>query len=171
MTLQSACMSTPRSVLREIYAREGLRAAVIHLNHQTTHRFTAVLRFGNAMLSSICFYDRENPAALSCPDIPEHASYCVFVKRSRAPLVIGNAPLDPRTEGHPARHEVLAYCGFPLTDESGRAYGTMCHFDVEPRPRDHAPIELMEVMAELLRPDQKGAKALSAVPDGSRGWS
>ena len=151
-------MPTQRAQLRDLYAREGLRAAVIHLNHQTLHRFTAVLHFGDAKLRSACFYDRENPTAESCPDIPEDASYCIYVKRTAAPLVIGDSPTDPRTVGHPARQEVKAYCGFPLTDDSGRVYGTMCHFDVQPRPLDHAPIDLMEVMAELLRPDPRPAR-------------
>jgi GAF domain-containing protein len=79
------------------------------------------------------------------------ASYCIIVKRQRAPLVIANAKEDPRADGHPAQNTVLAYCGFPLTDEAGKVYGTMCHFDLVPRPKDHEPLELMEVMADLLR--------------------
>jgi GAF domain-containing protein len=145
-------VQTPHAQLRDIFARDGLRAAVIHLNRRTNHRFTAVLQFGPAMLNSICFYDRDHPETTSCDDIPEEASYCVLVKRRKAPLVIGNAPEDPRVVDHPARQQVQAYCGFPLTDDEGTVIGTLCHFDVQPRPVDHDPLDLMRVLADLLHP-------------------
>lgn len=147
-------MTSPAAKLREIFAAQGVRAAVIHLNHQTEHRFTAVLRFERISLTSLAFYDRLNPQADKCDDIPMEASYCIIVKRQKAPLVIADAAKDPRANGHPAQSTVLAYCGFPLTDEAGKVYGTMCHFDLVPRPENHEPLELMAVMADLLRQGQ-----------------
>lgn len=145
-------MSNDSEKLRLIFSTQGVRAAVIHLNHQTEHRFTAVLRFEKISLTSLAFYDRLHPAADRCDDIPEDASYCIFVKRRNAPLVIANSLTDPRAIGHPAQKTIQAYCGYPLRDEAGKVYGTMCHFDFEPRSASDEPLEGMELLGELLIP-------------------
>ncbi|HET7730324.1 MAG TPA: GAF domain-containing protein [Usitatibacter sp.] len=136
--------------LRQVLQRDGLRALVAHLNQLTQHRFTSLYRFEREQLESICFYDRENPAQTSTPGVPVLASYCVFVRDSALPFQTPDSLCDPRVDGHPKRGVVRAYCGVPLVGEDGRVFGSVCHFDYEPRALTAANLELLETVATLL---------------------
>ena len=136
--------------LRRILRREGLRALVAHLNQLTQHRFTSLYRFEREQLESICFYDRENPARLSTPGIPVLASYCVFVRDTALPFATPDSLCDGRVRDHPQREVVRAYCGVPLIGEDGRVFGSVCHFDYQPRVLTPANLDLLEAVATLL---------------------
>jgi GAF domain-containing protein len=66
-------------------------------------------------------------------DVPMDTTYCSIIEADEAPLVVDDAARDDRVRSHPARELFAAYCGVPLRDPAGRAFGTLCHFD--PRPR------------------------------------
>ena len=155
------------ATLRATLRREGVRGVVIHLNRLTNYRFTSLYRFDKDRLESLCFYDRENPAQLSTPNIPVLASYCVFIRDGARPFLTPDSLQDERVRGHPKQHLVRSYCGVPLIAEDGRIFGTVCHFDLVPRAMGVDDLELLEVVATLL--NELFAETLSiAAAGGSR---
>jgi GAF domain-containing protein len=137
--------------LRTLLAGGDVRAALAFLNGRTEHRFTSLYRFDDATLRNIHFFDRENPQQTSVEDIPVLASYCVFVRDSRSAFDIDDSLEDERVAGHPKQAEIRSYCGVPLLDELGRMFGTICHFDFEPRPISDENVALMEAVAPQLQ--------------------
>jgi GAF domain-containing protein len=137
--------------LSRIVKDKGVRSALQFLNRFTSHRFTALYRFDDKTLKNMFFFDRDHPGSEILPDIPVMASYCVFVRDSSRAFKVENSPTDSRTEGHPKRMQIRAYCGVPLMDDEGKMFGTICHFDENPRPTSAEDFELMEEMAKLLQ--------------------
>lgn len=133
--------------VHELLMRGAVRAALIYLNGLTHHRFTSLYRFDDNTLRSVEFYDREHPEQTRADDIPITASYCVFVRDSRGVFHTPDSLLDARVHGHPKRATVRAYCGVPLVDHLGRAYGSVCHFDLAPVPVRDEDIALLQVLA------------------------
>ena len=141
-----------RAELKLVLNREGLRGAIMYLNSLTKCRFTSLYRFDGPRLCNIIFYDRENPHIKHSEDLPVLASYCVFVRDSRAAFQISHAELDERVKGHPKQNSVQCYCGVPLIDEDGKMFGTVCHFDVSPGVVNHSDVDLLEYFGDLIRP-------------------
>lgn len=145
-------MDYPTSLrhLKAVLRAGDLRGAVIYLNSLTRHRFTSLFRFDGGMLRNAVFFDRENPEQDHCDDLPVLASYCVFVRDRGETFRIGDSRHDERLGDHPKRAHVRSYCGVPLLDERGRMFGTLCHFDMEPREISPENVALMEAIAPLL---------------------
>lgn len=139
--------------LKEVFAKSGVRAALIFLNSLTPQRFTSLYRFDREILQNLTFYDRECPELDRCEDIPVLASYCVFVRDSGALFKVTDAPKDERVNLHPKQNVVKAYCGVPLLNPDGTMFGTICHFDFKPGRIEDLDVELLEYMATLLRRD------------------
>ena len=144
-------MSEALAQLETIYASDGVRSAIAFLNSLTLHRFTSLYRFDEATLRNITFFDRENPDATSCEDIPVEASYCVFIRNSGTKFLVPDAPHDERVREHPKRATVLCYCGVPLLDADGKMFGSICHFDLNSGIITEQDVQLLEHMARLLR--------------------
>jgi GAF domain-containing protein len=136
--------------IKSIIGSDGPRAVLTYLNGLTDHRFTALYRFDVEQLRNVYFFDRDRPQVETCPDIPVMASYCVFVRSSNNTFVTLDSMVDERVAGHPKRLEVRSYCGVPLVNEDGRAFGTICHFDARPLSISDQNVELMEAIAPLL---------------------
>lgn len=148
--IHMATIADSRAKLRTILSSQGMRTGLIFLNGLTEHRFTALYLFNKETLNNQCFFDRENPTLESTPDIPVMASYCVFVRDSRNIFTTPDSLQDDRVLCHPKRQEVRSYCGVPLCDESGKMFGSICHFDFRPMPISDANVELMEAIAPLI---------------------
>ncbi len=127
-----------------------IRSALALLNSLTEHRFTALYRFDRDTLRNLYFFDRENPAVESTDAIPVLASYCVYVRDTNAAFETTHASQDERVRDHPKRSTLQAYCGVPLVGEDGRSFGSVCHFDFDPRAISPANLELMEAFADLI---------------------
>ncbi len=147
--------------LEALLTRRGVRALLVFLNGLTAHRFTALFRFDGETLNNAYFYDRDDPRADSCPDIPVSASYCVYVRDTRSTFVTNDSLDDARVRDHPKRNEVRAYCGVPLVDEDGIVFGSICHFDFRPVSISQANVELMEAVAPLLKRLERRPQALA----------
>jgi GAF domain-containing protein len=163
-------MSTLSDALRQlrvILRDQDIRAGLIFLNGLTQHRFTALYRFDKETLRNLYFFDRENPAQDSTPDIPVMASYCVFVRSRRAAFSTTDSLQDERVEGHPKRQIVQSYCGVPLRDINGEIFGTICHFDFRPLPISDENIELMEAVAPLLKASVPQAARINKPKDNA----
>lgn len=149
--------------LRAHVRDSDLRGALALLNAHTAHRFTSLYRFDDETLRNVWFFDREHPERDTCDDIPVLASYCVFVRDGRATFRLEDAYADARVADHPRREEIRAYCGVPLIDDMGRMFGTVCHFDFQPRTISDENVALMEALAPMLR-----RYSPSAAPGASR---
>jgi GAF domain-containing protein len=137
-------------LLRKVISQSGVRAGLEFLNKLTNHRFTALYRFDGEMLKNIFLFDRENPHQESTAEIPVLASYCVFVRDSGASFCVENSVTDARTVNHPKKLKIKSYCGVPLLDQFGKMFGTICHFDVNPRGTSVDNVALMEDFASLI---------------------
>ena len=134
-----------------ILAERGLHAALQFLNGRTRHRFTGVYHADPPVLRNIALFDRENPTLHLSGDInPLRETYCSVTSGTCAPFATSDAGRDERLVDHPARGTVLSYCGVPLLHADGRAFGTLCHFDLRPRIVPTGEIPLLARVAPLI---------------------
>jgi len=141
--------------LKGLLRQKGIRPALIFLNHLTEHRFSALYQFENEQLRNLYFYDRECPDVETTDEIPVTASYCVFLRDSGALFHTSDAMRDDRVRSHPKREKVQAYCGVPVVDDKGKLFGSICHFDLQPRVISDDDVDLMEAAALLLRSEEE----------------
>lgn len=139
--------------LERLVVDHNVRAILTELNADTPYRFTSVLRFDADRLESVWTFDRENRRVDTFPPaMAVTESYCGLVGADRTPLAMADSLTEPRAEGHPARGSVRAYCGVPLFAPDGSVYGTLCHYDHEPRPVRAATLAQLERLSGLLSP-------------------
>ena len=135
------------SVLNE----EGPRASLAYLVGLTDYRFIGLFQFHDGMASAPVYYDRENPQVLALQEVPDTATYCWYVRERKVLFSTSDARADPRLADHPARAEVLAYCGVPVMDPEGILEGILCLYDVEPRDPEQLDPELLVQVASTLQ--------------------
>lgn len=133
-----------RYLLQSLQINEALR----ELNATTGYRFTAVYRFTASGAANLAIFDRESDAPESLLVVPEGASYCGIVRDSRNAFLVTRSLEDGRIVKHPAREAVQSYCGVPLIAEGGEVFGSLCHFDFEPRD---VPDDVTALMLEVSR--------------------
>lgn len=122
-----------------------------YLNRLTHHRFTGVYRFEPGWVVSVALWDRENPRIRIGADVRMKESYCWLTGLGGASYVIEDACADSRLNGHAARDAVRAYIAVMLRDKAGNPWGTLCHFDFEPRsvePETKARLEMFRPLIE-----------------------
>lgn len=112
----------------------GLHDALGYLNERTRYRFTALYRAAPPMLHTVGLFDRENPAmdGAGAASVLEE-TYCAITCDTAKPFITMDAPNDTRLEHHAARDSILCYAGVPIRLDSGRPWGSICHFDLRPR--------------------------------------
>ncbi len=129
----------------------GLHAGLGYLNGRARFRFTGVYRFEPTVLVNECLYDRENPlldqsgTILQLPD-----TYCEIARAIGDVFATENAPVDPRLEGHSARHTVISYTGMPIRLPSGLIAGVLCHYDLRPRLLPPQELGILRSAADYL---------------------
>ena len=129
----------------------GVPAVLAELNARTRYRFTGVYRADPPFLRNVHLHDRENPTLRLAGDIHTlRDTYCAITAASRAPFATDDAGADPRLATHAARCSVLSYLGVPIRSPDGRAWGTLCHFDVRPRVAPHGEVPVLEWAASVL---------------------
>lgn len=129
---------------------EGLRPALAGLLKRTDYRYIGIWRFEDGKANAVVHYDRQNPEQLRADEVPDTATYCIYVRESGKPFKTPNALVDERVADHPARSTVLSYCGVPVMDSDGTILGTLCHYDVVPRDPDPISLELMLTLGSYL---------------------
>lgn len=140
----------PLARLRDLIAVGDLRGALRFLNDQTPHRFTGLYVFEDPTLSNLQIIDKQDPDSESLPDVPVTATYCAFTRSTGGPLAIRDARREDRWTDHPARDEIISYCGVPLVDDQGAIFGTICHYDYGPVEISPENVELLEAVSALL---------------------
>lgn len=153
---QRAVLEAFRSALRA----EGLHAALGVLNRRTEHRFTGVYRFAEPTLRNLLLFDRETPDVRVGADSPMEATYCSIVGEIESPFWTRDARGDARVAAHPARDEVISYCGVLLRTPEGERFGTLCHFDVRAREVPRRELSVLSAVAGLV---------VEHLPEGARG--
>lgn len=146
---------TPQEVVQHARVElkeRGIRAALELVNRHSGHRFTALFRFEGGTLRNLHLIDRDDPTVERSPDLPVLESYCVYVRNTAQTFVTNDSMNDPRVDGHPKQKSVQSYCGIPLVEPDGTLFGTMCHFDYEPRPFAVEEVWILEEIApDLIR--------------------
>lgn len=141
-----------REQLRFLIASGNIRAALELLNDESKLRFTALYLLEATYAVNFMLVDRDNTPTGLPNNIPLDGSYCSLVKAAAAPIVITNASVDERLDGHPSRESMAAYCGVPLLDLNGLVLGTLCQFDPVATPiSDHTVALMTEVATGLGR--------------------
>lgn len=128
--------------------QQGTHQALEYLNSRTPHRYTGVFRFDGEMLRNEALFDRYQPTVRQGEDVPLAVTYCALVGRQQAPLQILDAPIDPQAAG--VETSVISYCGVLIRDAQGRAYGTLCHYDLQRCQERTTDLPLLEEAARLL---------------------
>ena len=100
---------------------------------------------------------------------PAEDSLCTVTVAGLAPLVVPDAPNDPRVAPlGPVRSGVVgSYLGVPLIADDGHAIGAFCVFDPEPRSWSESDVTLLQQLAAPVVAELELA-ALSADYDASR---
>ncbi|GAA4054887.1 hypothetical protein GCM10022409_47520 [Hymenobacter glaciei] len=128
--------------------QQGVHAALGYLNHRTPHRYTGVWRFDGDMLRSEVLFDRNLDDVRQGADAPMAATYCSLVGRYEAPVQILDAAVDPQALGIDT--PVISYCGALMRDDQGKAFGTLCHYDVQRCQERTTDQPLLNAAAQLL---------------------
>ncbi|TGD83248.1 hypothetical protein [Hymenobacter wooponensis] len=129
--------------------QQGIHAALKYLNHRTPHQYTGIFRFDGDMLRNEVLFDRYNPQLLKGNDTPMVATYCSLVGRQEAPLEITDAATDTRVKGL-VDTPVVSYCGVLIRDATGKAFGTLCHYDMQRCEERTTDLPLLQAAAEML---------------------
>ena len=136
--------------ISESIALHDYRSLLRGLNVSTGHRYTSLLRFDEAELSSVWTYDRERPTIdpfplrLRVADTP-----CALIRADRAPVAIDDTSRNGRSYAGNREHGMRSLCGVPLLADGGLTQGALCHFDPDPRPAMPHTLELLERVARM----------------------
>jgi PAS domain S-box-containing protein len=160
-----------------------LDAPADHALDRLTRIACHVLRVPAAL---VCLLDDERQFFAGLEGLPEPLasarqtplthSFCRYAVASRADVVVTDARQHQELRDHPALSElgIVAYAGVPLLDLDGRALGTLCAIDHEPREWTDGELaalhDLADFAAERLhqRSRESGVVSAAAAPDSAR---
>ncbi|MBJ6107702.1 hypothetical protein JAO73_01675 [Hymenobacter sp. BT523] len=131
-----------------VLERQGVHAALGYLNGRTPHRYTGVYRFDGDTLRSEALFDRKLPEVRQGADAPLAETYCSLVGRTEALVQILDAAADPQARG--IATPVISYCGVLIRDGQGKAFGTLCHYDLQRCQERTTDQPLLAAAAQLL---------------------
>lgn len=144
----------------------GLHAALGVLNAAVDFRFTGVYRFEGDLVVSVALFDRENSELRIGEDVRLLESYCRMTAVDGDRCAIEDSNADHRLAEHAARMAVHSYGAVLLRNPDGTPLGTLCHFDIRPRPLDDSIFALLEAV----RPDIEDAVlARRGIPERAPG--
>ena len=122
------------AVLRDTLVVDDLFAALRRLNDTTDYRFTGIYLFEGKWVKSLLLFDRECPNVQIGHDVLWDDSYCRMAATGAGMCEITDSLTDARLTTHGARVAVQCYCAVLLCSPHGTPLGTLCHYDVRPRP-------------------------------------
>ena len=151
----AAIQTTPRelALLSRVFAarlEEGdLHELLAYLNSRTSHRFTGVYAFEPGLVVSVALFDRTEPAVRLGANVKMKESYC-WLTGLGGGYIIEDACTDARLQGHAARDVVRSYMAVLLRDRQGAPWGTLCHYDFEPRAACADTLAMLESFRPLI---------------------
>ena len=128
--------------------QQGPHGALEYLNRRTPHRYTGLFRFDDDILRNELLFDRNQATVRQGLDVPMAATYCSLVGRQEAHVNILDAAADPLAQE--IETPVVSYCGVLIRDDHGRAYGTLCHYDMQRCQERTTDLPLLSAAARLL---------------------
>ena len=120
------------------------------MNDTTDYRFTGIYLLDGGWVKSVLLFDRAIPNVQIGRDVLWDESYCSMTAADGTGCVITDSLTDTRLVGHAAREAVRCYCGVLLHSPDGRAIGTLCHFDVQPRETPPGAFDTMNELKVLV---------------------
>jgi len=136
-----------RPAVREALAVGGLDEAVRLLNRWVPHRYTAVHRLVIDQMASLAIHDVKGGDVTPLQvTIDRGHSFCQYAIADGF-FITENSANDPRLNGHVAQGKIAAYHGVALLDQSGQAFGALCHFDPDIRFLSSRAFEEMNLAA------------------------
>lgn len=147
MVLQT--LDEPLTQFKSAFDAGGLLGALQFLNARTPYRYTAVYRLDGQMMRNIVLYDRLGETSAGLSEVPLGDSFCQFVMRDKGFETV-NSALDTRLDGHTYQGVLNSYFGLPLSRKPGTIYGTLCHFDFEPKQLPDGELALLEAVSPVL---------------------
>jgi hypothetical protein len=154
----NAAMATEIAEFTKVLQQGGVHAGLHYLNSRTPHRYTGVFRFDGAVLRNEALLDRYEPALQKGNDVPMEATYCSLVGQQEATLEINDATTDQRVLGK-VDTPVVSYCGMLIRDNQGKAFGTLCHYDMNRCQERTTDRPLLEAAAGLFYQALRSAEA------------
>ncbi|MES2841514.1 MAG: guanylate cyclase [Pseudomonadota bacterium] len=143
-------MAVKIDLVQTAFQQGRLRLALEVLNAPVAHRYTALYRLSDGVLSNVELVDKENeikPEFLA--EVPLKDSFCQFVLRDGL-FKTSNTADDHRLNGHKYQGVLMTYHGVPVLDNQGELFGTLCHFDALTRPLADEHFDLLEAAARVL---------------------
>ncbi|UOQ54769.1 hypothetical protein [Hymenobacter cellulosivorans] len=147
--MQDASMQREIAEFTALLQQQGINGGLSYLNGRTPHRYTGIFKFDGDTLRNLALYDRYQPTSTKGGDAPMEATYCSLVGRQEAPLEINDALVDARVKGV-IDTPVVSYCGVLIRDEQGKAFGTLCHYDMQRCEERTTDLPLLQAAASLL---------------------
>jgi hypothetical protein len=154
-------MQATRTELDEFQSlidRGGLDAALAYLNRRTDFRYTAIYRLQDGMMCNISLFDRRSEDTSQLAEVPLGESFCQFVMADGG-FQTADSATDDRLDGHVYKGILNSYYGLPLSSEPGTIYGTLCHFDFDPRQIADSEVPFLESVRPLLMSRLAGTTA------------
>jgi len=142
-------MSGEAAVFEQKVASEGLVAGLRYLNDRTPHRFTGVFRYDGEFLRNVALVDSMDPSVRAGHDVRLSDAYCDYLGDNVESVEFSDARSDGRITMKPG-NPVLAYCGIVIRDARGGAYGTLCHFDMQPCQPRTSDVPLLREVARVI---------------------
>jgi hypothetical protein len=127
----------------------GLEAALAHLNRRTDFRYTAIYRLDGGMMRNICLFDRQGQDVSNLAEVPLGDSFCQFVMADNG-FRTADSSQDARLDGHVYQGILNSYFGLPLSHQPGTIYGTLCHFDFDPKQIPDSEVPFLESVRPIL---------------------
>jgi CheY-like chemotaxis protein len=138
--------------ISESISLHDYRSLLRALNRSTTHRYSSLLRFDDPELTSVWTFDRERPAIDPFPlRLRISETPCALIRSDRVPVTLDDTSGYGQSYAANREHGMRSLLGVPLLEEGGAAYGTLCHFDSEPRHSKPEALDLLERVARMFR--------------------
>lgn len=132
-----------------LLAENGLHGALEFLNDRTPHRFTGLYVMVAGRLRNVALYDSFD---VRVQRGEKAAGELTRFFRIDNPVRAGRpSPGRAQRWSLSSTRNIRSYCGVPLRDGSGAAFGTLCHFDMHRCQERKSDLPLLRQAAEILK--------------------
>jgi DNA-binding response OmpR family regulator len=139
-------------VIESALERHDYRRLLGALNATTEHRFSALFRFDETMLTSVWTFDRTQPKTDSFPlDVPIAATPLFPLCTGGEAACVPDTGKDERFTREQRHADMRSFAAVPLHAADDRVFGALCHFDPDSRATDSTSFDLLERAAKIFR--------------------
>lgn len=145
--------STPSvEAIGDALERRDYRRLLGALNATTEHRFSALFRFDDSVLTSVWTFDRTAPKIDAFPiDVPIASTPLAPLRDGAEAAHVTDAAEDARVTREQRHADMRAFAAVSLREADDRVFGALCHFDPDTRATDPASLDLLERTAKIFR--------------------